>query len=223
MTLPMLIGSVVALCYFAGSVPFGLIIGKLNKIDIREHGSGNIGATNVLRTLGKKWGFLCFSLDFLKGLIPVIAATRMTQEAGVGGEEYIPAIAVVTTVLGHVFSCFLKFKGGKGIATSAGAITAIAPYAFLSGFILWFLTMKISGYVSLASIVAGIAIPFLALVSNTLQLQKEPISSCSIAILFIIAILVTVKHKTNIKRLREGTEPSFRKKKEEEEKCKLPS
>lgn len=218
MTLPLLVASVVALCYFAGSIPFGLIIGRLNKIDIRQHGSGNIGATNVLRTLGKKWGLLCFTLDFLKGLLPVIFSARLTAQAGFGGDEFIPAIAVVTTVLGHIFSCFLKFKGGKGIATSAGAITAIAPYAFISGFILWFAVMKISGYVSLASIVAGIAIPFLALVSNALKLHSEPISVYSIGILFLIAVLVTVKHKTNIKRLREGNEPSFKKKSEEEAK-----
>jgi acyl phosphate:glycerol-3-phosphate acyltransferase len=214
MTLPLLIGTVVAACYLVGSIPFGLIIGKINKIDIRQHGSGNIGATNVLRTLGKKWGIFCFLLDFLKGLLPVIAAESLTIKANLGGAEYIPAIAIVSTVLGHVFSLFLKFKGGKGIATSAGAITAIAPYAFLVAFAIWFILLKISGYVSLASILAALVIPFLALASNSLKLHKQDISVCSISILFIIAVLVTVKHKANIKRLIDGTEPSVKKKPE---------
>ena len=214
MTLPLLVGTIVAICYLAGSVPFGLIIGKLNKIDIREHGSGNIGATNVLRTLGKKWGYLCFTLDFVKGLLPIILATKLTAGAGVGGQEFIPAIALVCTVLGHIFSIFLKFKGGKGIATSAGAIIAIAPYSLLLALVFWFIVFKVSGYVSLASILAGIVIPFLALGSNSLKLHDTPITNTSLFILFIIAILVTVKHKTNIKRLREGTEPSFKKKTE---------
>ncbi|MCM8534460.1 MAG: glycerol-3-phosphate 1-O-acyltransferase PlsY [Lentisphaeraceae bacterium] len=210
MTLPMLIGIVVVSCYLIGSIPFGLLIGKLNNIDIREHGSGNIGATNVLRTLGKKWGYICFTLDFLKGLLPVIFATKLAVQSNIGGQEYIPSIAIVSTVLGHVFSLFLKFKGGKGIATSAGAIMAIAPFTFITGLIFWFIILKMTGYVSLASILAAVVIPFLAIGSNAFELQSKAISNYSIGILVLIAVLVTLKHKTNILRLKNGTEPSFK-------------
>jgi len=215
MTLPILIGLTIAGCYLCGSIPFGLIIGKINKIDIRDHGSGNIGATNVLRTLGKKWGYTCFTLDLLKGLLPVLGCQLLAEENGFSSAEYIPAIAIVCTVLGHVFSMFLKFKGGKGIATSAGAILAIAPYSMLIALIIWFIIFKASGYVSLASILAAVAIPFLSLLENYLKLHSVPISVYSQGILFAIAILVTVKHKSNIQRLKEGTESSFKKKKEE--------
>lgn len=215
MTLPVLIGITVAGCYLCGSIPFGLIIGKMNNIDIREHGSGNIGATNVLRTLGKKWGYTCFACDLLKGLIPVIGCKFLARESGLSSVEYIPALAVVSTVLGHIFSIFLKFKGGKGIATSAGAILAIAPYSLLIALIVWIIVFKASGYVSLASILAAISIPFLSFMENNLKLHDSPISVYSQGILFAIAVLVTVKHKSNIQRLREGTESSFKKKKEE--------
>ena len=215
MTLPILIGLTIAGCYLCGSIPFGLIIGKINKIDIRDHGSGNIGATNVLRTLGKKWGYTCFALDLLKGLLPVLGCQLLAEKNGFASAEYIPAIAIVCTVLGHVFSIFLKFKGGKGIATSAGAILAIAPYSMLIALLIWLIIFKASGYVSLASILAAVAIPFLSLLENYLKLHSVPISVYSQGILFAIAILVTVKHKSNIQRLKEGTESSFKKKKEE--------
>lgn len=213
MTLPVLIAIIVCGCYFMGSVPFGLIFGKINNIDIRQHGSGNIGATNVLRTLGKKWGIACFLCDFLKGLLPVLAATYLTKETIPSAVEFTPAIALVCTVLGHVFSLFLKFKGGKGIATSAGAIVAIAPYSLLVCLVIWFILFKTTGYVSLASIAAAIAIPFFSFLENSLKLHA-PISKYSIGILFTIAVLVTLKHKANIKRLMNGTESSFKKKSE---------
>ena len=216
MTLPLLFGAIALFCYFAGSIPFGLLIGKFNKIDIRQHGSGNIGATNVLRTLGKKWGYTCFLGDFLKGLLPVLISIDFAANANVGGQEYVPALAVICTVLGHIFSLFLKFKGGKGIATSAGAIMAIAPYAMLLALVVWIVIFKATGYVSLASILAAIAIPFFALAENALELREASISNFSIGVLVVLAVLVTVKHKANIKRLMNGTESSFKKKKEAE-------
>lgn len=215
MSLPLLIGVVVVGCYLCGSIPFGLIIGKLNKIDIRNHGSGNIGATNVLRVLGKKWGYTCFVLDLLKGLIPVIVSKNLALVNEQSTAAYIPALALFCTVLGHVFSLFLGFKGGKGIATSAGAILAIAPYSLLAGLVIWFLTFKISGYVSLASILAAIFLPFLTIVENTLNLHDTPVSVYSQGMLFVISILVIVKHKSNIHRLKAGNESRFKKSKEE--------
>ena len=125
-------------------------------------------------------------------------------------------MAVICTVLGHIFSLFLKFKGGKGIATSAGAIMAIAPYAMLLALVVWIVIFKATGYVSLASILAAIAIPFFALAENALELREASISNFSIGVLVVLAVLVTVKHKANIKRLMNGTESSFKKKKEAE-------
>jgi acyl phosphate:glycerol-3-phosphate acyltransferase len=151
-------------------------------------------------------------LDFLKGLLPVIAAIKVTSIAQVGGEDFIPSIAVIFTVVGHIFSLFLKFKGGKGIATSAGAIMAIAPYSLIVSLVIWIILFKMSGYVSLASIVAAIFIPFLAIGANELEIHTPPISTCSLTILFVLAALVTLKHKSNIKRLMDGTESSFKKK-----------
>ncbi len=115
-------------CYLIGSLPFGFIIGKLKGLDIRTTGSGNIGATNVLRTFGKAYGIPCFLLDFLKGLLPVLIVKSIFPE-----NEYTHIAAVVGTVLGHVFTCFLGFKGGKGVSTTAGALTALAPYLVLIG------------------------------------------------------------------------------------------
>ena len=217
MTLPVLLAIIIGGCYLCGSIPFGLLIGKMNKIDIRKHGSGNIGATNVLRTLGKKWGYTCFLCDFAKGLLPVLGTKYLTEANLPEALVYAPALALVFTVVGHIFSIFLKFKGGKGIATSAGAIMAIAPYSLLICLVIWFLVFKATGYVSLASIIAACSIPFMSFLENSLQLH-DPISNYSIGVLFLIALLVTVKHKSNIKRLMEGTESSFKKKSEPEAK-----
>ena len=197
--------------YLIGSIPFGLLIGKINKIDIRDHGSGNIGATNVLRTLGKKWGYCCFLLDFLKGFTPVMCFKMiiMNSDAPDTVKSYAIPLLVFATVGGHVFSLFLKFKGGKGIATSAGAIMALAPYPVLVVLVIWILLFKMTGYVSLASILAGAALPFLALLSNYLKLST--LQNPTIAMLFILAILVVVTHRANIKRLLNGTESSFKK------------
>lgn len=201
-------------CYFIGSIPFGLLIGKINKIDIREHGSGNIGATNVLRTLGKKWGIPCFLLDFLKGCLPVLIgkALILKSDAPENIQQIAIPLLVFATVGGHVFSLFLKFKGGKGVATSAGAIMALAPHAVLAVLVVWFILLKAFGYVSLASIIGGAALPFLALITNALGWSKLGLPT--IVILFVLAFLVVISHKANIKRLLDGTESSFKKKKD---------
>ena len=191
-------------CYLIGSLPFGFIIGKLKGLDIRTTGSGNIGATNVLRTFGKAYGIPCFLLDFLKGLIPVLIAKSLFPE-----NEYTHIAAVVGTVLGHVFTCFLGFKGGKGVSTTAGALTAMSPLLVLIGAITWFICLKISGFVSLGSIIASIVVPLLAWVdlfgTITLPLTYKIFFT-------VMGILVVFRHKTNIVRILNGTENSFKKK-----------
>ena len=208
------------ICYFLGSIPFGLIIGKINGINIREHGSGNIGATNVLRTLGKKWGITCFTLDFLKGFLPVFFLGKYAQSMEAFAPDayrlqVLAVICILCTVFGHIFSLWIKFKGGKGIATSAGAIIAVHPIGVLVVLVVWFVIFKASGYVSLASIIAACVLPFSSLAEN--YLNKQPLMNPVIYMLFFIAVMVTVKHRSNIRRLMDGTESSFKNKGEANE------
>ncbi len=192
---------VLLVCYFIGSIPFGFIIGKAKGVDIRQHGSGNIGATNVLRTFGKAYGIPCFILDFLKGCLPVLVTTQLA------GNEYAPLCAVAGTVLGHVFTCFLKFKGGKGVATTAGALTGLAPWAVVTGLVIWFIILKLTGYVSLGSVIAALVLPILI----WFDLFGE--NSAVYKYFFIVmGILVIYRHRTNIQRLLKGEESSFKNK-----------
>ncbi len=202
--------------YLIGAIPFGLVIGKMKGINIREHGSGNIGATNVLRVLGKPLGITCFILDFGKGLVPVLLAQKLCGLHAPDWQDWLPLTAVFATVLGHVFSCFVNFKGGKGVATSAGAIMAVAPLPTTAALVVWLIVFRLSGYVSLGSIVAAMALPLCAVFQGRLYgTQKLPLPSL---ILFaIMAALVIWLHRANIGRLRQGTESSFKRKKETEE------
>ena len=200
----------IAICYLCGSIPFGLILAKANGIDIRQHGSGNIGATNVLRTLGKKWGYTCFILDFLKGLFPVLLVSIYFSKNYPELANYATIIALPATISGHIFSIFLKFKGGKGVATGAGAVMALCPPAVILALTVWFICFKLSGYVSLASIIAALTVPIFAVgLTKANLIQTNP---AQITLLIILAMLVTFMHKSNIKRLCNGTESCFKKK-----------
>ena len=195
--------------YLTGSVPFGYIIGRANGKDIRRYGSGNIGATNVLRVIGPWWGRLCFFLDFLKGFLPVgavkflILSGRLTDGFGV-----LPLAMLAAVVAGHMFSCFLKFRGGKGIATAAGGVFALAPLPLAAAFVIWIAVFKLSGYVSLGSILAAAALPFLAWGCNLRELG-ERLSPVTIGFLGVIAVLAVIRHASNIRRLIAGTENRF--------------
>ncbi|MEN9361722.1 MAG: glycerol-3-phosphate 1-O-acyltransferase PlsY [Verrucomicrobiota bacterium] len=202
--------------YLIGAIPFGLIIGKMKGVNIREHGSGNIGATNVLRVLGKPLGITCFVLDFGKGLVPVLLAQELCRRHAQDWIDWLPLTAVFATVLGHVFSCFVNFKGGKGVATSAGAIMAVAPLPTAIALIVWLLVFRLSGYVSLGSIVAAIALPLCAVFQGRLY-GSEKLPLPSLILFAVMAILVIWLHRANIARLRQGTESSFKRKNEAEE------
>ena len=200
----------ILVCYLCGSIPFGLILSKMHGIDIRQHGSGNIGATNVLRTLGKKWGYSCFALDFLKGLLPVLMIHFYFTKNHPELANTATIIALPATISGHIFSIFLNFKGGKGVATGAGAVMALCPPAVILALTVWFLCFKASGYVSLASIIAAITVPIFAILLNKINfIETNP---AQISLLIILALLVTYMHKANIKRLCNGTESCFKKK-----------
>ena len=183
---------ILTLAYLLGSIPFSLIIARLLKgIDIRNHGSGNIGATNVLRTVGKREAALALIADILKGALPVLLAVFILE--GV----WITATAVLV-VLGHVFPIFASFKGGKGVATSLGALIVIIPEGVIISLILWFLVLAVFRYASLASILAAIALPAICW-GLTSPLAYTAAAS-------INAVIIILRHTENIKRLIAGTE-----------------
>jgi len=199
--------------YIIGSIPFGFIIGKIKGIDIRKHGSGNIGATNVLRVLGKKYGYLCFGLDFLKGFIPVIVSGIIAQKNQSINPDIIKCIAFAGAFFGHIWTIFLKFKGGKGVATAAGAIFAISPISVSSSLIVWLIVFFLSGFVSLASIVASIFLPVFYGIYT--KFSDNNFSSIILISFILISFFSIIKHHSNIKRLINGTEMRFNRKKNE--------
>lgn len=205
-------GSIAVTGYLIGSIPCGFIIGKLKGIDIRTVGSGNIGATNVTRAVSPLAGKVCFALDFCKGLLPVLALKMLV------GKGIVPVPAwglgelamIFAVVLGHMFTCFLGFKGGKGIATAVGGVAAIAPLPAVAAFLTWLVIFKISGYVSLGSILGAISLPVWCLI--LCWLKAAPFPGWAVVIFFVLLAAVAVwTHRSNIKRLLDGTENSFKK------------
>lgn len=193
----------IPLAYLIGATPFGFLAGKLKGIDIRQHGSGNIGATNVLRVLGKPVGITVLVLDVLKGLVPVIIAQRVT---GDGAASVIPIAAAIATILGHNYTFWLGFKGGKGIATSAGAIAPLIPLPLGIALALWGVAFAATRYVSVASIVAAVSLPVTALIQG---LRAGALDWPTLVLTLFLAAMATWRHRTNIRRLREGTENRF--------------
>ncbi|HOG50283.1 MAG TPA: glycerol-3-phosphate 1-O-acyltransferase PlsY [Lentisphaeria bacterium] len=195
------------LSYMVGSIPCGFLIGKFNGLDIRHHGSHNIGATNVRRTLGKDWGLICFVLDFLKGLLPVVLIGHGLAANWQVGFGWGGIIAAIGTVIGHVFPCWLNFHGGKGVATSLGAVLGVAFWPVVIGALIWlaaFFTVRI---VSIASMAAAVG---MAISSLIMLLAGTSGMHWSIPLLlFAIAALIVIRHKENITRLREGRENTF--------------
>lgn len=178
--------------YFLGSIHFGLIAGKIKGIDIRKDGSGNVGTTNVFRLLGKKWGFFVFLLDTAKGCVPVFLTIQITESAT------IAVLVAGAAILGHTFSIFLGFKGGKGVATGLGTVIALTPTLALVAFVIFGLVLMISKTVSLASLSAVTAL--LLMVFITGQPTEYRI------FVFLGAILIFYAHRSNIVRLANGTE-----------------
>jgi glycerol-3-phosphate acyltransferase PlsY len=188
--------------YLFGAIPFGLLVAKSRGVDIRTQGSGNIGATNVFRVIGKGWGIFTFVLDALKGFIPAFVFPRLA-----GLETDWGVLFGIVAILGHSFPVYLKFKGGKGVATSAGMLLGVAPIAVLVGFVCWVLCMVFLRIVSLSSIVASIAVAVTVWVLDSDELVVN-------LALTILAVLVIWLHRGNIRRLLNGTENRFGKKKE---------
>ncbi|HYO10861.1 MAG TPA: glycerol-3-phosphate 1-O-acyltransferase PlsY [Tepidisphaeraceae bacterium] len=207
----------IPLAYVVGSIPFGLIVGLARGVDPRSAGSGNIGATNVGRLLGKKFFFLVFFLDLLKSLLPMAVASALVHRLPIEQRDarvYLLWLLVgFAAVLGHVFSLFLKFKGGKGVATSAGVMLGLYPYFTLPGlvaiavFIVVFYAWR---YISLGSLAAAATLPVAYL---GIGLARDwPVFGSQLPLLLfalVMAGLIVAKHRANIARLRAGTENRF--------------
>jgi glycerol-3-phosphate acyltransferase PlsY len=227
--------------FLLGSIPFGLLIAKAQGIDIRAHGSGNIGATNVLRVVGKKYGVICFLLDVFKGFVPVAIATNLIRFAGhepavplhfldtfarhYGADQQLlvqtmHVFTALVAILGHNYSPWVGFKGGKGIATSAGVLFGLMPMGIVLLLVLWALVFRVTRYVSVASICAAAMFPLMTHlgarfhhVNNDKSLPtlweagtwNKPLFVFSL----VISTMAILKHRANIKRLIQGTETRF--------------
>lgn len=202
-----------------GSIPFGVLLAKVKKVDLRTVGSGNTGATNVGRALGRNWGILCFLLDAAKGATPVVLAGLIAGIIGQPAGALAPAeasgwLAVgVASILGHVFSPFLNFKGGKGVATACGALLAMWPLMTIPVLVAAgvFIVMILGlGFMSLASMAAASAVPctalILGLVGDGAQGESGSVLPQTITGL-VIAFMVIWRHRSNLGRLLDGTEP----------------
>lgn len=183
-------------CYLLGAIPFGLIVGKVTRgIDIRDYGSGNIGASNVLRTLGPGPAFAVFFLDTVKGL-GAVALCR-----GLGLSDYGVVAGGLLSILGHSFSVFLGLKGGKGVATSLGMVIGLNPVIAGIGFAVWLAVVGATRYISLGSVAAALCVPAMMILWKSMDVPP-PYQITA----FAAGLLIVVKHISNMKRLLSGTE-----------------
>jgi glycerol-3-phosphate acyltransferase PlsY len=197
--------------YLIGAIPFGLIVGLSKGIDIRKSGSGNIGASNVGRLLGKKYFRIVFALDLGKGLLPALAAGFVVHfQATDPTLELLWLIVAYAAMVGHMFSIFLGFKGGKGVATAAGILLGIFPYFTIPvvvGLTLWYVIFKITRYISVASIIGSSSLPVFYIIIGLIA--RWPVFGRQLPLLIaaiLMALMIVVKHRGNIARLMAGTE-----------------
>ena len=194
---PLALSLLVLAAYLLGAIPNGLLIARLKGVDLQKVGSGNIGATNVFRCVGKGWGVLAFVLDAVKGFVPAFFFPRLLESA----PPWLGLACGVAAVAGHNWPVWLKFKGGKGVSTSAGMLLGIAPAAVGIGFAVFALTVALTRFVSLGSILAAVAVAgsgvWLYGADNRLLAGA----------LILMGLLVIVKHRANVGRLLKGTEP----------------
>lgn len=206
----MLFAVLIIFAYLLGAVPFGFMIAKAHGQDLRKIGSGNIGATNTGRVLGKKWGMICLILDSLKGLIPMLIAKAMVGHEPTVTQLWLWLAVGSAAVIGHIFPVYLNFKGGKGVATSLGMVLGLFPYYTIAGvvaFLVWAVAVWKWKYISLASIIAALTFP-VALIIEIICIEAWQFSTLwpLVIIALTMPILVVVRHAENVKRLMEGTE-----------------
>jgi len=200
-----------ALGYFFGSFPAGYIAGRLAGVDVRAFGSGNIGATNVLRVLGKRWGYAVFFVDAFKGFAAVRLTFFLVKRLPTiqPYAEYFAILTAVMCIVGHTFPVWLRFKGGKGVATSAGALFGLMPMVVPFVVLIWVIIFEITRYVSLASIVASICLPIVVGLFLRWKFLEGP---ALVYFSIMIALLVLWSHRSNFSRLLNGTEQPFNRK-----------
>jgi glycerol-3-phosphate acyltransferase PlsY len=204
--------------YLTGSIPFGLMIGRAVKgIDLRKHGSGNIGATNAGRVLGMKWGLICLVLDALKGALPVAFLPSLLLGADHPSLPHQTVLAGVATIVGHMFPCWLGFRGGKGVATSLGVVTMLSPWGMLTAAVTFFGSFAVWRIVSLSSILAAVAFGG----HELMTLQPTPFSNETWSrglFAVMVPLLIVIQHRSNLHRLLRGEEPRFQSKKPDSDK-----
>ena len=186
--------------YLVGAVPFGYLIGRMRGVDVRTVGSKNIGATNVYRTVGKRWGLLAFLCDFAKGFVPTLLCSMYASRHPGGGFwcENLPVFVGLACVVGHTLTVFMRFRGGKGVATAFGMFLALAPYPTLAAFGVFVVTVWLWHYISLGSILAALVLGA--------EVWFSPATLLLRVVADLIAVFVVVKHRTNIQRLVKGCE-----------------
>jgi len=203
-----ILAGVALLAYLLGSLPAGYIAGRLVGVDIRKVGSGNVGATNVTRALGKRFGYPVFLVDFAKGLAAVMLAVT-TAKAAQSSAQFVDlcaAIGAICSLMGHSYSIWLGFRGGKGVATLMGALFGINWITALIVCVVWVVVFEATRYVSLASIAAAVALPIALAIMLFLKELPTPIP---LYFSFCLGAIVVVRHRSNLSRLVKGTEPRF--------------
>ncbi|HEX9727667.1 MAG TPA: glycerol-3-phosphate 1-O-acyltransferase PlsY [Gemmatimonadales bacterium] len=190
----MTLGLVLLAAYLLGSIPMSWLMARLGGIDLRAHGSGNLGATNLYRALGWRYAIPAGLFDVAKGVVPV-----MVLAPRAGNEPWIPLLTGATAMFGHVYSVFVRFKGGKGVATAAGVVLALAPAALLASVAVWLVVLKGSGYMSLASLAGAAAFPVAVWF-------VRPENPYVLWVGIVLAAFIWFTHRSNIRRLIAGTE-----------------
>ena len=190
--------------YVVGGIPFGYLIARARGIDIRDVGSGNVGATNVGRALGRKWGFLALALDIAKGYLPVaFAAPAIAEYMGASSDEYALSAMGLGAIMGHVFTPWLGFRGGKGVATSIGVFAALLQYWIALPLAVYLLVRKLTGYVSAGSLSLAALLPAAAVIHNWGRLRE---TWPTLVFACFAALLIVLRHRANIARLARGEE-----------------
>lgn len=194
--------------YVLGGIPTGYLIGRLKGIDIRQHGSGNPGTANVYRTLGKGPGIVTFIVDFLKGFAPTMVAAQFFFEPGSmdfsKGHWWIPVTAGALAIAGHIWTIFLNFKGGKGVATAAGVFMALLPIPTAGAFVVFGIAVAVTSHISVGSMAASVALPILCFVLA--KDYQKPFTLLALT----VCILIFYTHIANIRRILAGAELSFK-------------
>lgn len=204
MTAPAVTASWLVAAYALGAVPASYLVGRLRGLDLREHGSRNLGATNVYRVLGWRYAIPVAAFDVGKGSVAVaVLGTWAGGGAGHGLGEWVRVALGLAAVAGHMYSPFVRFRGGKGVATAAGAFLALAPGALLIAAGIWIACLAVTGYVSLSSIVAAASLPLWVRLTS-------PGAQAALAASAALVPLIVFTHRANIRRLLAGTENRFR-------------